>query len=270
MPSEAASQIPGSGFGLTRKHRYKRHFLKQVIARIDFGTPLPIANGPPRRVVDKLKPNFPRAELERVHERTFALLGAPTLLDPKEKPHWVYSGKDRKKKIGIMENFCTIEYVDASYDSFEVLESEFLSLVHSLFETFDNLQINRLGLRYVNKIDLKEDTDPTDWSKYLKPELLSLFELASDSTTLSRVFHLLEFNYGDTNLRFQSGMVNPDYPAPIRRKEFVLDYDCYCQLLLTESEIAEYLRVFHNRINDAFEEVITDDLRQTMEVDNVE
>jgi uncharacterized protein (TIGR04255 family) len=248
------------------RQRYKKHFLKQVIARIDFGTPLPIAKlGPPKRVVETLKANFPRAELERVTEQNVTLSPTGSLVDTKDKPRWVYSSKDRRKKTIVAEDHCVVEYVQGSYASFEVLSSEFLSLVAAMFQSFENLQVNRLGLRYVNSIELDED-NPMDWSKYLSLPLLALPKLATDPTTLSRVFHLVEFNYGDTNLRFQGGMVNPDYPAPIKRKQFVLDYDAYCQLLLSEQEIQTYLRQFHAKVNAAFEEVITPELRKKMEI----
>jgi uncharacterized protein (TIGR04255 family) len=115
----------------------------------------------------------------------------------------------------------------------------------------------------VNKVELKE-THPTEWGKYLNENLLGIFKLADDAKTIARAFHILDFNYGDSNLRFQYGMPNADYPAPIRRKSFVLDFDAYCTLVLSQEEIGTYLDRFHDKIKVAFEQVITDDLRKKL------
>ncbi len=107
-------------------------------------------------------------------------------------------------------------------------------------------------------------TKPTDWSKYLHSDLLSGFKLADDKTTIARNFNVLEFNYGDMRMRFQYGMPNPDFPAAIKRKQYVLDYDAYCDQLLGKDEIAPQLTKFHNKIKASFEQVITDGLREVM------
>ena len=59
-------------------------------------------------------------------------------------------------------------------------------------------------------------------------------------------------------------MPNPDYPAPIKQKLFVLDYDAYCNLLLSYSDIEQYITQFHDKIKLSFEQVISDALRKRM------
>ena len=121
-----------------------------------------------------------------------------------------------------------------------------------------------MGLRYLDKIELDE-RNPTDWSRYLRGDLLAIFNLADDRSTVSRALHWIEFNYGDTHLRFQYGMANPDYPAPIRQKVFMLDYDGYCTLPLNKDEVGEYLSRLHEKTRAAFEEVLRSPLRRKME-----
>ena len=101
--------------------------------------------------------------------------------------------------------------------------------------------------------------------KYLKPELNSIFAIADKREAISRAFHVLEFNYGDDLLRFQFGMFNPDYPSPIKRKIYTLDYDMYVTKLLDKAEIEQTLDRFHEKVNHFFEQVITNELRKIME-----
>ena len=124
----------------------------------------------------------------------------------------------------------------------------------------------RLGLRYIDEIALDEPK-PMAWGKYLIPELLASFSLADKLDTVSRAFHVVEFSYPDeTKMRFQYGMPNPDYPAPIKQKLFVLDYDTYCQFVIPTEDIPELLDRFHMRAHSAFEQVITDSLRRKLGV----
>ncbi|MFZ0034865.1 MAG: hypothetical protein WAK60_07750 [Sedimentisphaerales bacterium] len=60
-------------------------------------------------------------------------------------------------------------------------------------------------------------------------------------------------------------MFNPDYPAPIKKKIYTLDYDMYVTKLLGKTDIEQTLNRFHEKVNRSFEEVITDELRKIME-----
>lgn len=61
-------------------------------------------------------------------------------------------------------------------------------------------------------------------------------------------------------------MHNPDFPAPIRKKIFVLDYDAYCEGLQDMEDIKKNIDVFHDKIENLFEENITKKLREKMEI----
>lgn len=155
-----------------------------------------------------------------------------------------------------------IEYI--KYEYYKMLHDDFLSVSNALFDAYPKSQVKRLGLRYINNITIS-DEKPMEWDKYLKPELNSIFVIADNKNTISRVFHVLEFNYGEDSLRFQFGMFNPDYPAPIRKKTYTLDYDMYATKIFDKSNMENTLDHFHEKINHSFEEVITDELRKIME-----
>jgi uncharacterized protein (TIGR04255 family) len=69
------------------------------------------------------------------------------------------------------------------------------------------------------------------------------------------------------NLRYRLGMHNPDYPARIRQKVFVLDLDAYTQSAVDLRGVGCLLDDFHATIQRYFELSITDRLRSLMNAD---
>jgi uncharacterized protein (TIGR04255 family) len=152
------------------------------------------------------------------------------------------------------------------YTVFEDLSRGFLAIVDALYSEFKDLQVKRLGLRYIDKIKLDEP-NPTKWDDYIDKDLLCSLRFVADPSTLVRAINVLEQKFDDeSRLRFQFGMPNPDYPAPIHQKIFVLDTDAYCDLLLSKEEVRQFLDRFHNRCTDSFERLITSKLRKKMGV----
>jgi len=246
-----------------KRRKYKKDFLKQVIVRIDFDTPLPIVlEGPAKGIYDTVKERFPVTEERKVIGKEF-LIGKNAIKERSiETKEWHYYGKNREKHLTVSPNVMFIEY--NKYEYYEMLHDDFLSVSNAIFDAYPKLQVKRLGLRYIDNIDIAEG-NPMEWDKYLKPELNSTFAIADNKETISRAFHVLEFNYGEDLLRFQFGMFNPDYPAPIKKKIYTLDYDMYVTKLLGKTDIEQTLNRFHEKVNHSFEEVITEELRKIME-----
>ena len=169
---------------------------------------------------------------------------------------------NREKQLKIAPEFMYIEY--SKYELYDKLHDDFFSVLDALYDAYPELHVKRLGLRYIDNIEIPNE-NPFDWNNYLRPELYSILNLADDKKTISRAFHVLEFNYGDYLLRFQFGMFNPDHPAPIKKKSYILDHDMYIMKILEKSEIEKTLNLFHDKAITSFEEVIKDDLRKIME-----
>jgi len=55
-----------------------------------------------------------------------------------------------------------------------------------------------------------------------------------------------------------------EYPNPIARKEFILDYDCYVMDEISAAEIPKLVKVLHEDAKDLFERSILDGLREKM------
>ena len=244
--------------------KYKKNFLTNVIVRIGFAKPLDIEVLPPewRKVILKY---FPIAEPKKFIEFYSEIKVVPKTKfefeTGEEITEWNYYGKHREKRLVLQKSFLSITYT--SHKRFEDLKSELLDIAGELFEVFSDIQINRLGLRYINEISLDE-TNFFDWEKYLNSNLLSFFNISENNDDIVRGLNNLVLNYGTMILNFHYGMHNPDYPAPIRKKIFVLDYDAYYTGLQDLKDIESNLSTCHEEIKTLFEKNIEDGLRDVM------
>jgi uncharacterized protein (TIGR04255 family) len=243
--------------------KYKRNFLHKVIARIDFQQIIGIRNSLSKELSKKALEIFP------IEEPKKKLVGVKFQLSAKEvkreelgeKVEWHYHGRNREKSLCIASDFMYISY--SIYENIEKLSAEFFTILEQLIKSYRDIQVTRTGLRYINNIELNEGNH-IEWHRYLNDDLLSIFDVALDKTKISRAFQILELNYGDMNLKFQYGMFNPDFPAPIRKKIFMLDYDAFFQGLQSENEIKDNIIKFNNEIEKLFESCIKDGLREVM------
>jgi uncharacterized protein (TIGR04255 family) len=248
---------------MTVRRQYRRSFLTQVIARVDFDTPLEIKkNGPGKMVKAAIRDRFPVPETRTIVAEELVLGPGKSERNKSESVEYVYHGTEREKRLIISEPFMSVEY--NQYSKYEDLREDFVEPLDAIFESFSSRNGVRLGLRYVNTIDIEGEDNPLEWDEYLEQPMLAALSLATDPSTISRAFQVLEFNYGESSMRLQFGMPNPDYPAAIRKKQFILDFDVHCRLLLDQKGIIEHLDEFHLRVNNSFEELIKDPLREMM------
>ena len=107
--------------------------------------------------------------------------------------------------------------------------------------------------------------DPFEWQDYLSEVLIKNIDITTDRSSLSRVFNVVEFTYDDAFLKFQYGLFNNDYPAKIKQKVFILDFDMFTSEILEKEDVNIKLDEFHIKLGSFFEEIITDKLRIVME-----
>ena len=113
----------------------------------------------------------------------------------------------------------------------------------------DNWLMSPCAHRYTKRIKINNN-------------LLSVLDFYENKNILSRALNHIEFNFEDLYLRFQSGMRNPDYPAPISRKVFVLDYDCYSSVLIDDlGDLENKLVKSHELISQMFNKSVTENLK---------
>lgn len=241
---------------------YEKDFLSNVIARVDFASPIEAISAqlPPVLATAALKA-FPIAEPRKQIAQQFQISASGLQRSTSESTQWRFHGKSRDKTLTIVPEALFVEY--NVYRSYEILKGDFFGYLAVFFGEFKDAQARRLGLRYINNIQLDED-NPLAWDRYLSPEMLSTLRFYPHPECIARAFSVLEMNFGDFNLRYQFGIPNPDYPATIRRKIFTLDLDAYAEGLQDYGDITGKLDKFHDQIQNLFESSIKDELRDLM------
>jgi uncharacterized protein (TIGR04255 family) len=242
--------------------RYRAPFLREVIVRLDFASPVTgLGKTVPPRLRDIISPWFPISEPREFIGKELLVTKDTTKEKTVEGTDWYFHSMDRQKTLIVCRSNVNITY--KKYDSFDVLKQDFLPIVEELFDAYNDLGGKRLGLRYINEIGLSE-SNILDWRNYLDERLLTGLSFPQDSNKICRAFNNLELNEGGLMIRFQYGVFNDDYPAPVRKKSFILDYDAYYQGPQDLEDVRHNLDVFHDAVQGLFEYSISDGLRKLM------
>jgi uncharacterized protein (TIGR04255 family) len=209
------------------KRKYKNNYLTNVIAQIQFVSPLVTAlNEPDPKFAALIQKTFPVASDRKMPSPSIEIMPeGQTKITPQYTRILKYSAPKQKKLVQFTDDSLTLEY--NLYHSMNSLKRDVFPILDALFDCYKDVQVNRLGLRYIDKIEFKHKENSIEWEKYLKPELLASLKLVDKSTSLVRDFHILETVKDNIRLRFQYGIHNPDHPAPVRRQVFILDNDVY-------------------------------------------
>lgn len=93
---------------------------------------------------------------------------------------------------------------------------------------------------------------------------MSGLDFPDEKDLIARNMSSLEMNYGDCMLHFQYGMFNTDYPAPNKKKAFILDTDVYSVGLFSVEETEKLMNQFHDKAKEWFEKSIKEALRTKM------
>jgi uncharacterized protein (TIGR04255 family) len=242
---------------------YKRNFLTEVIARIDLVSPLScLEKEITKDIRKKALGRFPIEEPKQAFAHEIILSEKESATKKQPYTEWNYFGPNREKQLTIIPPAFFVAY-KKYYDKYEELRDDFIAISNAFFQSYEQSQPSRLGLRYINELTLPGD-NPLNWQEYVNNNLLGMFSYTIDDAAPSRIFHNYEVVFKNFNLRFQFGLHNPDYPAPIRRRVFILDYDAYFKGAIEPKDIPDCLDQFHSTIQGLFEKCITGKLREVM------
>jgi uncharacterized protein (TIGR04255 family) len=249
---------------LMEPRKYTRDFLKNVIVRADFAAPVITVNDVwPSAVIKAVLKRFPIEEEHRTMQFSqvpdaAAVLAQPQITNETEKH---YYSLDRNKHLGLGRAFLFIEM--SKYEGFDGLLQLFEPVVRELFSASPDLAIKRLGLRYIN-IVAPGGRNPLQWSGLINSKLSSMLGFAGGTSNISRAMGNMEFNFEGIGLKIQYGVFNPDYPAVVKRKEFVLDIDAFSPGLASYGQFMEQLTTLHGHVENVFELAIGERLRKAM------
>ncbi len=249
---------------------YKRNFLTSVILRVDYVKPLDdFTSSFPDEILQDVKKKFVIAEHRDVIGHEFQISGdisgnvENVTQQKKIEREWICWDISRSKRLSLSSNAMAINF--SKYTTFADLKEHFDIIWRSLKNKYrSSLEIRRLGLRYINEIEIS-GKNPFAWSGFINPKLSAGIEFNNLlKPHLRRSMTRSEWFFSEYNVNFAYGVYNPDYPLPIKKKGFVLDYDVYCETMLSPEQVDEYLPTFNAKIIELFEASIGNKLRETM------
>ncbi|MDX1915425.1 MAG: TIGR04255 family protein [Methylophilus sp.] len=245
---------------------YKKNYLAEVIARIDFAQLVTTLNQPilPEKIQEVLKSRYKIFEPSKAVTQGVTITEAGITTDSQEFQQWVYHGENREKTITINHHSITISLRE--YKDYENFKLDVIEPIQAISNAEGGVFINRTGLRYVN-IFPNTNNNYAEISERFIEMIAAPYQSIIDLDNLSRHIQISEYIYDEIKLRIQSGIFNPDYPAKVKNKEFVLDFDAFMDTPHSFENMNNLFDELHKTIEGKFELLITDKLRSELNAD---
>jgi uncharacterized protein (TIGR04255 family) len=136
------------------------------------------------------------------------------------------------------------------YTTFDEFHDVLKTGINAFEQVYGTNTVKQAELRYIFRVELSGD--PLKWKDLIKRELISLLEFPTKGSKISRAMNLIELAREGCNVRFQSGLWNRDYPQPVTKREFILDYACYSTNECEIKQVPELADKFHTEIKSLF------------------
>lgn len=131
--------------------------------------------------------------------------------------------------LTLMPEFCSVE--TTAYTDWGDFETRLREALTTLIETVRPRVETRLGLRYVNQLQVDAVKKASDWTKFLHPAVVcALSEDAPLSQAALTVHQMLQLDLGDdARLNFRHGLPGEALLGDNNPLMYLLDFDCYRQ-----------------------------------------
>ena len=223
------------------------NYLKEVIIRIDLPDTFEFSETKmPKEIEKEVLKRFPIPEPKTLQGMELQISGKEFIQKDLQKTELYYFDSNREKKLVFLENAILISY--RKYEEFNKLREDWSSVINLIFDKYPEIQVNKIGLRYVNHIQL--DKDENKWKDTINEKLLHNFQLGLDN--ISRGFSIINLNENGIKTAFQYGIHNPDFPSTIKNNLFILDFEVFYEGILTKKDILENTDTFHGMIKSLF------------------
>ena len=243
-------------------NKYKNNYLSNVIIQLDYDPVRRFFENIPNDIIDKLKNDYIFHQNKISDVKLNIVTGAriETAI-----PVWEFTSDEHNLTVQFTQNF--LKFNCTKYKTF----NDLVKLITPITELVKN-DVNifrRVGVRYVNQIDLDEE-NPTEWTNYINEALISPINNWCDNDSrnnLARAMSQIMIVEEDYTLNFNYGIYNPIYPNKLIQKQYILDFDCYGKNI-EYVDVNTTLNKFNAVITSAFEKSIKNPLREKMEVIN--
>ncbi len=242
---------------------YPKNFITKVIARVDFQPILKLKSEMPVTFQETIRMEFPRFDQQESINIALKPNEAPVAV---KTPSWQFKNKEKSATIEL-----NYQFIALLLDKYQKFDS-FYPIIELMYYNFNKIYepglINRIGLRFVNEIKLKGD--PFDWDGYINTNLFSMINaFPSLNKSLTRSMSQMHINLGDRTLVFNFGIFNSEYPNIITQKEFILDFDCFCQEETEPDLVLSKFKIFYEDIKGIFKQSRGEKLLKIMRGENL-
>ncbi|MBP6740964.1 MAG: TIGR04255 family protein [Leptospiraceae bacterium] len=243
---------------------YEKNFLTDVIFRIDFSPILSLQSSLNKEFINSIEERFKRIEQQQTIEIQ-ATVGTDSKLIGNEFNFFIWKVYDINSDNYVSLSHKHLSIVTNRYTNFDAFYENINFILKNFRKFYGNdLNINRIGMRYINKILMNSDNQ-FGWNKYLHDSLTQFIDnFIGNKNALTRSLTQMHYKLNDDdNMIFTYGIYNSDFPSVISKKEFILDYDCFTRFAENRDEL-KIIIDFHKQVQLFFEQSITEDLRLIM------
>lgn len=249
------------------KKIYKKNYITRTIYRIDFPAFPEYKKDDYEshtKFQEKIKEKYPNIKQNKKETIEVNMSKDSQNIISVTEPIWIFNNDDKSKLLNLEPD--NISITETKYTTFDSYYEDIKFVLDAFIDLYPIKEISRIGMRYINEIKFPTG-DPLDWSGYIDPNLFSIAKnFPSETDKVLRSMHLLALKEETYKLNFQFGCYNSEFPNPVTRKEFVLDYDCRIKEQKNISDAYQIAKDFNKIINYWFEKSIGDELRRDMEV----
>jgi uncharacterized protein (TIGR04255 family) len=238
---------------------YKHNFIKSVVGKIDFVEPTKYFTAESlSTAIAAIQKRFPISEQGTASLQNIIVTPAGPKEEKVDFPEWIFHGSDRKKFLKINQFF--IEVLLSEYSSENNFKDDLLTPIKHLLQINPKLLIQRTGVRFVNifNFDIKNLSNA---SEYFDDSISCQYNNFKGIEKCTRSLFVNNFIHNEFKTRVQTGFFNPDFPSIIKRNHFVIDIDAYIDIPHLINDTETYLTKIHDIIQETFESLIKDKLR---------
>jgi len=240
------------------------NFLKNVILKVDFLGEIKFSQMAVDSFRRAISDDFPNLEPRERISMHMTLDPTQRLTEEKRIKVYFFSNATTNNSITFEPNAVTFDF--RKYNNYDEFRRLVQKVIQNLVTENASTKVSRVGLRYVNQIILNEG-HPLEWQGFIKEPLISSIDFVERKNELSRLIGIVELNRSEYSIKFQYGWFNSEYPNPIAKKEFLLDYDCYSKNETDISSVLTQVDVYHTAIKELFRYSILDKLDRIMRGD---
>lgn len=242
---------------------YKRSCLSQVIIRLDFLEFISNDTLFGSDVEKEVLKSFPKKGMQQlIRFQTMNVVADPngTRAEQTTRDGVQQEFSDPLgNKIVLANKFIILEI--NLYTKFEDILLMFVPILKTLLGKIQ-LTSMRTGIRYINFFS-EEGIKPQ--KNFFTANVGALLDTKQVEDKCIRSMAMNEYVVDDMHLNFRFGMYNPQYPQAMKKINYVLDYDCFCdEAVVGFDALMSHIQKGHDSIQKLFEASITTQLRKVM------